>query len=950
MGQFQTKMRVIYLSVFSKPEVINELDRTKNMFWFQLTKLVTMLSLFEKQKIMCTICSAIGDNAEAMMVCKESDCNEKLCEACTKRHKKQKATAGHNVIKLKDDTPDANEFFCELCQDETVHGFGYCIDCTEPEVMCEKCCKRHIVSRKFRNHNISEDLKSLKLTHGQTPSVKTLISKSNGKMTGNSVVKHQASSVKPAVPPPAVAPRYHCEPCRFESKKVHATQFCLDCEEPEPMCRPCGQQHLKQKVGRGHQLSQSMQQFGSQKGMVHTSIKNLQQQFKGPKDIPGKPMAATIKSDSVKLHWGRCDDVDCYQIRYKSKSGKENWKIIQTDINKNELNIEGLMANTTYIFQVRGVKGDIEGSYSPANEGIKTQESLASYLLGFSEQLTSGNPSKFELPLNENPRARNEQYKIRQICLGDMTNRRNREEEKTIMLVGSTGSGKSTLVDGIVNYVMGVSFEDPFRFTLVKLEDDERRKTGNQAVSQTEWITVYKIAPHKGSRLDYTLNIIDTPGFGDTRGIDRDNNIVDQVRYLFSAKGDKGVLYLDSVCFIVKAPDARLTPVQRYIFHAIMSLFGKDIESNICTLITFADGADPPVLACLMEAKLPFGSTFQFNNSALFAVNKNLQSNALSPFFWEMGCKSFEAFFKHLKKFETRSLSQTKDVLHEREQLKTIISSIRPQISAGLSKLSELREQLDLFNRHENDIENNKDFTYEVEETRQYQCDLPPGQHVTNCLQCNVTCHEDCRIADDNNKMNCWAMTNGYCRICFENCYWNEHKNTPYIFTYATETVTKTYQEMKDRYERAIGEKLTHQTYLEELTTDVDELMDNIMDMMNEMNRCKTRLKEIALRPDPLSTVEHIDLMIQAEESERQPGYDRRIKMLQEMKRMALVDRDYQNLDTNFRRTRSDISSAVGKEFPGRRKIKSRRRSKKNSPGVVEKGIHMMKKFFGELI
>lgn len=47
------------------------------------------------------------------------------------------------------------------------------------------------------------------------------------------------------------------------------------------------------------------------------------------------------------------------------------------------------------------------------------------------------------------------------------------------MLIGATGSGKSTLVDGIVNYVTGVSFDDPFRFTLLHFEKEENR-SGNQ--------------------------------------------------------------------------------------------------------------------------------------------------------------------------------------------------------------------------------------------------------------------------------------------------------------------------------------------------------------------------------------------------------------------------------------------------------------------------------------
>lgn len=55
-------------------------------------------------------------------------------------------------------------------------------------------------------------------------------------------------------------------------------------------------------------------------------------------------------------------------------------------------------------------------------------------------------------------------------------------EEKTIMLVGATGSGKSTLVDGIVNYIMGVSFDDPIRFRIVTLEEEEK-KSHNQVLN-----------------------------------------------------------------------------------------------------------------------------------------------------------------------------------------------------------------------------------------------------------------------------------------------------------------------------------------------------------------------------------------------------------------------------------------------------------------------------------
>lgn len=43
---------------------------------------------------------------------------------------------------------------------------------------------------------------------------------------------------------------------------------------------------------------------------------------------------------------------------------------------------------------------------------------------------------------------------------------------------------------------------------------------------------------------------------------------------------------------------------------------------------------------------------------------------------------------------------------------------------------------------------------------------------------------------------------------------------------------------------------------------------------MNEMKQ------EIALRPDPLTAVKHIDLKIQSKEIDKQPGFLKRLQML----------------------------------------------------------------------
>lgn len=124
----------------------------------------------------------------------------------------------------------------------------------------------------------------------------------------------------------------------------------------------------------------------------------------------------------VVLFWTKSkDQVDYYQIRYKSKGGQEKWKFSETDADQNQKTISGLMADTVYVFQVRGVFQDQEGSYGPANDDVKTAESLATYLLRFSINVASGNPPKYQLMAQELKPSRNRSAKTRKLILGKGT-------------------------------------------------------------------------------------------------------------------------------------------------------------------------------------------------------------------------------------------------------------------------------------------------------------------------------------------------------------------------------------------------------------------------------------------------------------------------------------------------------------------------------------------------
>ncbi|XP_069775828.1 uncharacterized protein [Narcine bancroftii] len=633
-----------------------------------------------------------------------------------------------------------------------------------------------------------------------------------------------------------------------------------------------------------------------------------------PTSPPGKPIFQDCASIVI-LSWVIPSQIgaDVKIIQYKIKWREETTasshtegglcEVVWTTGSQCQYNLKGLKPDVMYRVRVSAHCGKAGSSEASEEVLIKLDydpKRLAVKLLINSQLDFKANPSIFQLKLQRSMML----DQSKQLVKCSFGNPSKTKRMKSIMVLGATGSGKTTLINGMVNYILGVEWGDNFRYKLIQ------EATGkSQAESQTSSVTAYELHHQVGFNIEYSLTIIDTPGFGDTRGISRDQFITKQIQEFFTSP--KGIDQIDAVCFVAQASLPRLTPTQKYVFDAILSIFGKDIAQNILILVTFADGQSPPVLEALKVANVPCpmdknGSPlhFKFNNSAIYAQrpgsgNSADQDNSddsegedddnFDAMFWKMGTSSMKKFFSALNKMESRSLCLTKEVLRERQQLEAAVEGLQMKIRVGLSKLEGLRKTQEALKQHQTELDANKDFEYEIEITVPVKVDISrSGHYITNCQKCHFTCHDVCCIANDADKHQCVAMDcKGYCTVCPQKCIWNVHFNQKYKFSYETKKEKRTYDELKRKYEKACGEKMTQQKFLETLREEFDEVQEAVLQFIDQLSQSIQRLEEIALRPNPLSTPAYIDILIQSEKDEAKPGFIERIETLRRVKDQA---------------------------------------------------------------
>ncbi|KAL5506681.1 hypothetical protein EMCRGX_G008403 [Ephydatia muelleri] len=149
-----------------------------------------------------------------------------------------------------------------------------------------------------------------------------------------------------------------------------------------------------------------------------------------------------------------------------------------------------------------------------------------------------------------------------------------------LLLIGETGSGKTSFLNLLCNFneVLQHGFDQAISQKRLRRFNDHQKEDleALEMQSKTGQTSHYTI------EIDgLTLGIIDTPGFGDTRGIEHDKknvkNIVDKVN---------AVMYIHCICLVMNGRQSRLTHQLKYVVSEISAILPKSCVYNMIVVLT----------------------------------------------------------------------------------------------------------------------------------------------------------------------------------------------------------------------------------------------------------------------------------------------------------------------------------------------------------------------------
>ncbi|CAG9817267.1 unnamed protein product, partial [Phaedon cochleariae] len=495
--------------------------------------------------------------------------------------------------------------------------------------------------------------------------------------------------------------------------------------------------------------------------------------------------------------------------------------------------------------------------------------------------------------------------------------------EINVLLLGETGVGKSTFINSVANYLTYEDLEDaekekllvliPTAFTMLDIDgkshtintgDSDKNEFLSVGASATQDVKTY-VFPIKDGKAK--LRLIDTPGMGDTRGIEQDHENSENILTYIGQLRE-----LHAICFLFKPNQSRNTVFFKYCMAQILSRLDKSASRNIIFVFTNTRGSDygPGETISLLKkeielikknpphAEIPIErNIFCFDNEAfkyLAAVKHGLQfKTSIRERNLESWWNSVEQCYKiidyivgdannpALEPHHVQSTNAINEARRMINQLAQPLAEISQNISQNMHELRKheaiLKMDHDSLDEFRNKlyiptialilVEMDKPATV-CTDTKCAEVHQKNGRNIWHYKQ---RCHDPCYLSNVTREtigapelMNCAAMSgSNECKEC--GCDYRVHQHIYYT------TEVKDIQEVDHNVEKNINDKTKMveeaEKLIKSITTKKEELDTEHHIIVTTCARFAHFLQSNAITPFNDSYKEYIEYLINREQS-----------------------------------------------------------------------------------
>ncbi|KAF0508684.1 p-loop containing nucleoside triphosphate hydrolase [Gigaspora margarita] len=512
-------------------------------------------------------------------------------------------------------------------------------------------------------------------------------------------------------------------------------------------------------------------------------------------------------------------------------------------------------------------------------------------------------------------------------------------EEINILLLGETGVGKSTFINAFANYFKFNNLDDAISgeidvlisstFTItnedyetktIKVVSDEDKydiiDSVGESSTQECGVHVFHADTNK------IIRLIDTPGIGDTRGIEYDKKNFENI-----LKNISQHKYLNGICILLKPNNARLNIIFKFCIQELLSHLHKSAKDNIVFCFTnaretfFRPGDTFPVLKKqLQELKEKSNSdieitagkeiiycfdneTFRFLTASKQGIKFTDDERRNFKTSWENSAKESVRLLQYITKRTPHKIIDTISLNNARQMVILFsepLAEINRNIQENIAKINELKEEIQ-----------NDDLTDEDLRNKLY---VPCIELKLMLLERpRVVCKNiDCKVQNSNTTMSTchvkWkklnvfmlehngAMMFGECTSC--GCPAKNHKITFY------KSETEYLKKIDENIENKISENKIFQIYKQDHIEILHEKIDQFKKIQNTVGEIIIQftqfLKQNAISIFNDAYVKYLDYIIHLEKEkantsknynkkildgleEDKRKYDEKVKILEKM-------------------------------------------------------------------